>query len=70
VVARIRRLKPAADMLVQMRYTALQSMFDPLLPKGTWSYSKSDYFDAIPSAMVDDMIASAARKPSCQRHTP
>lgn len=64
IVAPIRRLKPTADMLGQLPYTALQSMFDPLLPKGIWSYSKSDYFDAIPSAMVDDMIASAGRKPS------
>ena len=64
IVAPVRKLKPAADMLVQMPYMALQSMFDPLLPKGTWSYSKSDYFNEIPSAMVDEMIAWAARKPS------
>jgi hypothetical protein len=41
IVAPIRALKPTADMLAQIRYTALQSMFDPLLPKGICSYSKS-----------------------------
>jgi FAD/FMN-containing dehydrogenase len=63
IVAPIRALRPTADMLAPIPYTALQSMFDPLLPKGICSYSKSDYFDTIPSAMVDDMIAWAERKP-------
>ena len=63
VVAPIRALKPAVDLLGPVPYTALQAMFDPLLPKGTYAYLKSDYFDNIPSAMVDDMIAWAERKP-------
>ncbi len=64
VVAPIRALKPAVDMLAPMPYTALQSMFDPLFPKGIYSYAKSDYFDKIPPAMVDDMIAWAEKKPA------
>jgi len=64
VVAPIRALKPAVDLLAPLPYTALQSFFDPLFPKGTYSYSKSDYFDKIPAAMVDDMIAWAERKPT------
>jgi FAD/FMN-containing dehydrogenase len=64
VVAPIRALGPAVDLLAPLPYTALQSLFDPLLPKGIFSYSKSDYFDEIPSAMVDDMIAWAERKPA------
>jgi FAD/FMN-containing dehydrogenase len=64
VVAPIRALKPAVDMLAPLPYTGLQSMFDPLLPKGIYSYAKSDYFDKIPPAMVDDMIAWAERKPA------
>ena len=63
VVAPIRALKPAADILGPMPYTALQSMFDPLVPKGTYGYAKSDYFDAIPPEMVDDMVAWARKKP-------
>jgi FAD/FMN-containing dehydrogenase len=63
VVAPIRALKPAVDLLGPVPYTALQAMFDPLLPKGTYGYLKCDYFDNIPSAMVDDMIAWAERKP-------
>ena len=64
VVAPIRALKPAADMLGPLPYTGLQTMFDPLFPKGIYSYAKSDYFDVIPTAMVDDMIAWAERKPT------
>jgi FAD/FMN-containing dehydrogenase len=64
VVAPIRKLRPAVDILGPSPYTALQSMFDPLVPKGIYSYSKSDYFDEIPSAMVNDMIAWAERKPT------
>ncbi len=64
VVAPIRALKPAVDMLAPLPYTGLQSMFDPLFPKGIYSYAKSDYFDKIPPAMVDDMIAWAERKPA------
>ena len=64
VVAPIRGLKPAVDLLAPMPYTALQSFFDPLFPKGIYSYAKSDYFDKIPAAMVDDMIAWAERKPA------
>jgi hypothetical protein len=64
VVAPIRTLDPIADMIGPMPYTGLQSIFDPLLPKGTYAYSKSDYFDAIPNAMVNDMIAWAEHKPA------
>ena len=49
VVAPIRALKPAVDLLAPLPYTALQSFFDPLFPKGIYSYSKSDYFDKIPA---------------------
>src|SRR6188474_69171 len=59
-----RALKPAADMLGPLPYTGLQSMFDPLFPKRIYSYARSYYFDAIPPAMVDDMIAWAERKPT------
>jgi hypothetical protein len=51
-------------MLAPVPYTGLQSMFDPLFPKGIYSYAKSDYFDKIPPAMVDDMIAWAEKKPA------
>ena len=63
VVAPIRALKPTVDLLGPMRYTALQAMFDPLVPKGTRAYMKSDYFDEVPPAMVNDMVAWAGKKP-------
>lgn len=63
VVAPIRALQPMVDLLAPMPYTALQAMFDPLVPKGIYAYAKSDYFDIIPSEMVDEMIAWAQKKP-------
>jgi len=63
VVAPIRALKPTVDLLGPMPYTALQAMFDPLVPKGIYGYAKSDYFDIISSEMVDDMVAWAQKKP-------
>jgi FAD/FMN-containing dehydrogenase len=63
VVAPIRALKPTVDLLGPMRYTALQAMFDPLVPKGTCAYMRSDYFDEVPPAMVNDMVAWAEKKP-------
>jgi berberine-like enzyme len=62
-VAPIRALKPTVDILGPLPYTALQAMFDPIVPKGTCGYVKSDYFDDIPHAMVDDLVAWAERKP-------
>ena len=63
VVAPIRALKPTVDILGPLPYVALQAMFDPIVPKGMCGYVKSDYFDDIPRAMVDDMVAWAERKP-------
>ena len=64
VVAPVRALQPAVDLIGQIPYLRLQTTFDLLLAKGTYSYSKSDYFDTIMPAMVDEMIAWAARKPA------
>jgi len=63
VVAPIRALKPTVDIIGPMPYIALQAMFDPIVPKGTCAYVKSDYFDAVPPAMVDDIVRWAERKP-------
>lgn len=64
VVAPIRRLGPEVDLLGPMAYAMLNSMFDPLLPKGILSYSKSDYFDGFSEAAIDEMIAWADKKPA------
>lgn len=63
IVAPIRELGPDVDMLGPMPYSALNSMFDPLLPKGTLSYAKSDYFDEISEEAIDVMIAWAEKMP-------
>ncbi len=64
VVAPIRKLGPEVDLLGPMPYAMLNSMFDPLLPKGILSYSKSDYFDGFSEAAIDEMIAWADKKPA------
>ena len=64
LVAPIRDLGPAVDLLGAMPYSDLNAMFDPLLPKGTLSYAKSDYFDEISEAAIDVMIAWADKKPA------
>jgi len=64
VVAPIRALKPAADLMGPMPYKALQSMFDPLLPKGIYSYAKSDYFNEIGTDALQVMLEWGGRKPA------
>ncbi len=64
VVAPLRELGPAVDMVGPMPYTMLQSMLDPLVPHGTLSYAKSDYFDDVPEAMIDEMVAWGDKKPA------
>ena len=65
VVAPLRELGPEVDLMGSMPYTMLQSMFDPLLgKKGILSYAKSDYFDEISEAAIDEMVARADKKPA------
>jgi hypothetical protein len=63
IVAPIRALVPTVDIIGPLPYATLQSMFDPLVPKGICGYIKSDYFDDVPPAMADDLVAWAQRKP-------
>ena len=64
VVAPLHELGPAVDLVGPMPYTMLQSMLDPVVPRGTLSYAKSDYFDDVPEAMIDEMVAWGDKKPA------
>ncbi len=56
--------KPIIDWAQPMPYTALQSMFDPLLPKGLQWYWKGDFVKELPDAAIEAHIAHAAKAPS------
>ncbi len=64
LVETLRALKPEVDLVGPMPYVGLQSMFDPLMPKGILSYAKSDYFDDITPEAIETMLAWAEKKPS------
>ena len=56
--------KPIIDWAGPMPYTALQSMFDGLYPKGLQWYWKGDFVKTLPDAAIDAHLAHAAKLPS------
>jgi FAD/FMN-containing dehydrogenase len=62
--------KPIIDWAHPMPYTALQSLFDPLYPKGLQWYWKGDFVKELPDAAIEAHIAYAAKLPSpfCGMH--
>jgi FAD/FMN-containing dehydrogenase len=62
--------KPIIDWAQPMPYPVLQSLFDPLLPKGLQWYWKGDFVNSLPDAAIDTYIAHAAKAPTpdCGMH--
>ena len=56
--------KPVLDGLAVMPFPALQSLFDPLLPKGMQWYWKADFVKDLADAAIDVHLEHAARSPS------
>ena len=56
--------KPIIDWAGPMPYTALQSLFDGLYPKGLQWYWKGDFVKTLPDAAIDAHLAHAAKLPS------
>ena len=56
--------KPIIDWAQPMPYTVIQTLFDPLLPKGLQWYWKGDFVNELPDAAVDAHLAHAAKLPS------
>ncbi len=56
--------KPLLDAMGEMPFTALQSLFDPLLPKGLQWYWKGDFVHELPDAAIDAHIEHASKSPS------
>jgi FAD/FMN-containing dehydrogenase len=55
---------PIIDWAQPMPYTALQSMFDPLMPKGMQWYWKGDFVNELPDAAIETHLAHIAKAPS------
>ena len=56
--------KPIIDWAQPMPYPMLQTMFDPLYPRGLQWYWKGDFVKDLPDAAIDAHIAHAAKVPS------
>ena len=56
--------KPIIDWAQPMPYTVIQTLFDPLLPKGLQWYWKGDFVKELPDAAIDAHVAHAAKLPS------
>ena len=56
--------KPIIDWAQPMPYTVIQTLFDPLLPKGLQWYWKGDFVKELPDAAIDAHVANAAKLPS------
>jgi FAD/FMN-containing dehydrogenase len=56
--------KPIIDWAQPMPYSAIQTLFDPLLPKGLQWYWKGDFVKDLPDAAVEAYIAHAGKLPT------
>ena len=56
--------KPIIDWAQPMPYTAMQTLFDPLYPKGLQWYWKGDFVKTLPDAAIDAHLAHAAKLPT------
>jgi hypothetical protein len=50
--------------MAQMPFANLQSMFDPLLPKGLQWYWKADFVEELSDAAIAEHVAHGSRSPS------
>src|SRR5262245_33031992 len=55
---------PLMDLSAPMPFATIQSAFDPFFPKGLLQYWKSTYVDSLSDALLDDLCALAASRPS------
>jgi hypothetical protein len=62
--------KPIVDWAQPMPYGVIQTLFDPLLPKGLQWYWKGDFVKELPDASIDAYVAHSAKQPTmlCTMH--
>jgi hypothetical protein len=59
-----RQLAPVVvDLFNAMPYTAMQTLLDPLYPRGMWNYFRSAFFD-LDDATADALVSSYSRVPN------
>nr|BFE70394.1 FAD-binding oxidoreductase [Actinoplanes digitatis] len=60
-----RELAPVVvDLFSPMPYTAMQTILDPLWPRGMWNYFRSAFFDDLDDATTGALIRSYANVPN------
>ena len=52
---------PAVDVIGEMPYIALQTMFDPSAPPGLPNYWKSSYLDELSEGAIEVLVAAAGK---------
>lgn len=55
---------PIFNWMSEMAFPAMQSLFDPLLPKGLQWYWKGDFVKTLPDEAIETHIAHATKAPS------
>ena len=50
---------PAAQLVMPMPYTVVQTMNDASWPHGTHAYWKSEYLDTVTGTVIDTLVSSA-----------
>ena len=60
----LRALRPAADLVGPIPYTALQALLDPMMPPGLHSYWKSELMDELADPAIDAFLSHALAAPS------
>lgn len=53
-----------ADLFSPMPYVAMQSLIDPLYPRGMWNYFRSAFFTDLGATTVDALVTSYSRAPN------
>jgi FAD/FMN-containing dehydrogenase len=53
-----------ADVFQPMPYLAMQSLLDPLYPRGMWNYFRSAFFTDLGDTTVDALVASYSQAPN------
>jgi FAD/FMN-containing dehydrogenase len=60
-----RRLAPVVvDLFSSMPYTAMQTLLDPLYPRGMWNYFRSAFFADLDDATVEALTSSYSDAPN------
>jgi hypothetical protein len=52
------------DLFSPMPYTAMQTLLDPLYPRGMWNYFRSAFFADLDDTTVDSLTSSYSRAPN------